>query len=325
MTKKASTYLLYPLLLAAISSIWFVYMVVFSRWEVLQQHWPMSLTMAFGSFVAGATPLGGSAVSFPVFTKLLQIPTSDSRTFGLMIQSVGMTMASVLILSRRIRVLPMVIISAVFGGAFGFVAGTYLLVIPSPYPRILFTLSTAAFGVALIITCWVLKWQPRQELPPWNWQFQLLFGGSGFLGGVFAANTGGADIFTFIVLTLAFGIHEKISIPTTVMITAVNSLVGFFWHGVVQHDIGVVWDYWLVCIPVVIIGAPLGALINSWVRRETILSGILGLMTVEMLSTLLFIPFTPRMLIVAGIFIELCALSFLALLDYQFHNRNRRL
>ncbi len=51
--------------------------------------------MVFGSFVAGSTAAGGGAVSFPVFTKLLHIPADEARTFGLLIQSVGMTMASV--------------------------------------------------------------------------------------------------------------------------------------------------------------------------------------------------------------------------------------
>lgn len=312
---------IYPVSVVVVLILWLTYMTVFGRFSLFRLYWPMPLTMVFGSLVAGATPLGGSAVSFPVFTKLLQIPASDSRTFGLMIQSVGMTMAAFFIIGRGIRVLHRVIVSAVLGGAVGIVVGTYFLVIPPPYPRILFTLSTAAFAVALIITRWVLKWEPRQKLPPWSWQLQLLLGGSGFFGGVFAANTGGADIFTFIVLTLAFGIHEKINIPTTVMITAVNSLMGFFWHGAVSQDIGIVWNYWLVCIPVVIIGAPLGAFFNSRVRRETILSGILGLIALELASTLFFIPFTTSMTVTALIFVALCALFFWGLLRYQSHSQ----
>ncbi len=313
----------YPVSVVVVLVLWFTYMMVFGRFSLFRLYWPMPLTMVFGSLVAGATPLGGSAVSFPVFTKLLQIPATDSRTFGLMIQSVGMTMAAFFIAGRGIRVLPRVIGSAVLGGALGMIIGTYFLVIPPPYPRILFTLSTAAFAVALIITRWLLRWEPRQELPPWNWQLQLWLGGSGFLGGLFAANTGGADIFTFMVLTLAFGIHEKISIPTTVMITAVNSLMGFFWHGAVSQDIGVVWDYWLVCIPVVIIGAPLGAFFNSRVRRETILSGILGLIALELTSTLLFIPFTPSIMVTALIFVTLCGVSFWGLLRYQSRSQQQ--
>ena len=65
----------------------------------------MSLTMTAGSFVAGATPTGGAAVAFPVFTKVLQIPTNEARTFGLMIQSIGMTSAALFILQKRLTIL----------------------------------------------------------------------------------------------------------------------------------------------------------------------------------------------------------------------------
>ncbi len=44
----------------------------------IQNHWEISLTMVFGSLIAGATSEGGGAVAFPVFTKLLHIFPQDS-------------------------------------------------------------------------------------------------------------------------------------------------------------------------------------------------------------------------------------------------------
>jgi len=65
--------------------------------------------MVLGPFVAGAPAKGGAAVAILVFTKLLQIPAGDARTFGLMIQTIGMTMAGLVIVLRRIKILPGVI------------------------------------------------------------------------------------------------------------------------------------------------------------------------------------------------------------------------
>lgn len=62
--------------------------------------------MLLGSFIAGATPQGGAAVAFPVFTKVFHLPAPDARTFGQMIQSVGMTMAAITILLRRVSICP---------------------------------------------------------------------------------------------------------------------------------------------------------------------------------------------------------------------------
>lgn len=161
-----------------------------------------------------------------------------------MIQSIGMIMASILIVARGVRVLPHVIGWVSGGGVLGMVMGTFVLVIPDPFPKILFTLGATSFAVAMVISRWVLKWTPRKDLALWNGRTRLIFLVVGIFGGIFAAHTGsGADMLTFIVLTLAFGVDEKVSVPTTVIIMALNSLVGFFLHGAVMQDIGIVWNY----------------------------------------------------------------------------------
>ena len=82
---------LYPLALILIYFAWTSHMLLADRWHIFADWWPMSLTMVLGSFVAGASAEGGAAVAFPVFTKLLHISAPEARTFGLMIQSAGMT------------------------------------------------------------------------------------------------------------------------------------------------------------------------------------------------------------------------------------------
>ena len=52
-------------------------------------HYLMTITMIFGSMVAGATSEGGGAVAFPVMTLALKIEPSVARDFSLMTQSFG--------------------------------------------------------------------------------------------------------------------------------------------------------------------------------------------------------------------------------------------
>ncbi|MEZ4713361.1 MAG: sulfite exporter TauE/SafE family protein [Caldilineaceae bacterium] len=293
-------------------------MLLADRWQIFAEWWPMSLTMVLGSFVAGASAEGGAAVAFPVFTKLLQIPAGEARTFGLMIQSVGMTMAGLVIVIRRIKILPSVIGWVSLGGVVGMVVGSLFVQIPLPYPKILFTFVTAAFGVALVLSRWVIKWQPHNDFHMHSWSRRLLFAAIGTIGGIFAANTGsGIDTLTFIVLTLAFGVNEKVSTPTTVVIMGLNSVVGFLVHGVVMQDIGIVWEYWLACVPIVILGAPLGAYVAGRVSRDAIIYLLLSLITLELITTILLIPFTPAMVTFTWITVIVCTVWFAAMLVYR--------
>ena len=88
----------------AVTVAWLIYVTGWSHWERVLDNWISSLTMVFGSFVAGSTPQGGGAVAFPVFTKGLKIPSEVARTFSLCIQTVGMGCASLAILIRRRRI-----------------------------------------------------------------------------------------------------------------------------------------------------------------------------------------------------------------------------
>lgn len=317
--QKSDRRWIYFSLLAIIYTNWIMFMTLTNRWELFLHYWPASVTMSLGSFVAGATAEGGAAVAFPVFTKVLHIPSSDARTFGLMIQSFGMTMASVMIFVQRIKVMPRVIGWVSLGGILGQIIGTYLIVIPEPYPKILFTFVATAFGVAMIISRWFIHWSPREDLPVWDNRYRLLFGVVGITGGIFAAQTGsGIDMLTFMVLTLAFGINEKISTPTTVVIMGLNSVVGFFLHGVVSQDIGPMWNYWLVAMPIVIVGAPLGAYVASKVQRDTIIYFLLSLITVELVTTLWLVPFRNLSQVLFTVTaVALCTVLFWGMLIFR--------
>jgi hypothetical protein len=88
-------------------------------------------------------------------------------------------------------------------------------------------------------------------------------------------------------------------------------------HGIVSQDIGIVWNYWIVAVPVVAIGAPIGAYFTSKVSRDVLIVFILLLISMEMVTTLLLIPLTGAMLGLAGFVLGGCALAFWGMLTYR--------
>ncbi len=89
-----------------VTVVWLVWVLAAGLWDRVIDNWVSSVTMVFGSFVAGSTPQGGGAVAFPVFTKGLEVPSEVARSFSLFIQVVGMGCASAGILIRRRRSRP---------------------------------------------------------------------------------------------------------------------------------------------------------------------------------------------------------------------------
>jgi len=307
----------YPTALVIILTWWSIYMTVSNSWHYFSEFWSVTVTMVFGSFVAGATAEGGAAVAFPVFTKVLGIDPGTARTFGLMIQAVGMTMAALVIVVRRVPILPKVILWVSLGGVLGQVIGTWWVAIGSPNSKILFTFIASVFGAAVALSRWGFRLPTLDRMPSWRLNDKIFYSVVGVVGGTFAANTGsGIDMFTFIVLTLAIGINEKVSTPTTVVIMGLNSVVGFALRGI-TGDVGAAFEYWLVAIPVVIFGAPLGAYVASKATRDHIIYLLLSLISIELVSTLILVPFSPAARNLAIIASAGSIIWFLGMLVYR--------
>ena len=112
---------------ATVWVVWLAYLGSEQARSIVTENWPVTITMSLGSVIAGATSEGGGAVAFPVFTKLLHIPTEHAKVFSLAIQSVGMTAAALVILISRIRIEWRVIFWASLGGAAGMLFGALQL------------------------------------------------------------------------------------------------------------------------------------------------------------------------------------------------------
>ncbi|OAD21050.1 membrane protein containing DUF81, partial [Candidatus Thiomargarita nelsonii] len=121
----------------------------------------------------------------------------------------------------------------------------------------------------------------------------------GFVGGMMSGLVGnGIDIITFSVMVLLFRLSEKIATPTSVILMAINALVGFALHAfVIGGFTPLVHAYWQAAIPVVVVGAPVGAIISSLLSRMTIVRILIVLIMIEVISSLLLIPLTHAVII----------------------------
>jgi len=277
-------------------SVWFVWGLYTypDGCSVLYKYWQVSVTMIFGSIIAGATSEGGGAIAFPVFTKVLQIPASDAKVFSLAIQSVGMVAASIAIFMMRIKVLWRVIAWVSLGGVFGMLIGSLFLapVLAPAFIRMLFTVLAVSLALTLIFLSagFRLRHMVMPEIRVKEIGILLVVG---VLGGAVSSLVGsGIDMICFSVLVLLFRVCESIATPTSVILMAVNSLIGVLLHLFVLDGINEqVQAYWLAAVPVVVIGAPLGAYFCSRMHHLHIRYLLIALIFIELLSSLWILAF----------------------------------
>lgn len=50
------------------------------------------------------------------------------------------------------------------------------------------------------------------------------------------------------------------------------------------------WDFWVVCIPIVVVGAPLGAIVISRCSRGVLLGLLLTSISVQYIAALILVP-----------------------------------
>jgi len=280
-------------------------------------NWIMSITMVFGSLVAGSTSEGGAAVAFPVMTLALGISPKIARDFSFMIQSVGMTASSYTILSMRVKVEWNALKWVTLGGVAGIIFGLEQIAprLAPAFAKMYFVViwSSFAVGLYLLNRNWDRKVyndvQNLEEAVLWrapgaslgkyvhfNWKlFTLLM--FGFVGGIFSSVAGsGIDICSFACLTLLFRICEKVATPTSVVLMAINTCVGFAYRewgmgGVASEA----WPIFFVCVPIVVFGAPIGSFLGSYLHRLTLAGIIYFIDTIQLIGALVIVqPWTTK-------------------------------
>lgn len=283
-------------------TVWTVWLILTGPSHALSNliaNWEAAVTMILGSMVAGGTSMGGGAVAFPVFTKILHVPPQEAKVFSLAIQSIGMSAASLTIVAMKTQVEWRFIRWASLGGVPSIIFSSVFLdpVLPPDIIKLSFTMMVASFGIVLFI---LNRTKRRRNLtiPSWGKREQVFSLVAGLWGGVVSGLVGsGMDIVGFSVMVLLFGLCEKVSTPTSVILMAINAVVGFLFHQYLVGDfIEPITNYWLAAVPIVVVGAPVGAMLCNLMRRKTIFRILIGLVLIELVSSFLFVPLTAKLL-----------------------------
>jgi uncharacterized membrane protein YfcA len=285
--------------------MWLVPMTIGSYWYLFADGWIMSVTMALGSFVAGATSEGGGAVAFPVMTLAMDISPSVARDFSLMIQSVGMVAASITILRLRIQVEWRAVLWAGLGGAMGILLSLdfFSQRISPAYTKMFFVSFWMAFGLALL---WMRqhRGQVVRRIHDFRPRDRLILLVVGIIGGSVSGLTGsGLDISIFSVLILGYGLDERVATPSSVILMSTNAVIGFAWRALVASPSidAQAWELWAVCVPIVVVGAPLGAWFISTKARIVVLAFLLLSIAAQFIAALALLPMDWKMLAFATV------------------------
>lgn len=235
--------------------------------------WQASVTMIFGSLIAGATSEGGGSVAFPVFTLIMNVPPSVARDFSLAIQSIGMTCASFTILYNRIRISWLSAIYCNLGGLIGIFVGLAWISpnMPPAYSKVVFVAIFFAFAINLFILNCQRRRRTYLDIPnPTIWSKLILFV-AGIAGGILTSISGsGLDICSFSVLTLVFRMSEKVATPTSVILMATNAILGFFYQASRGVIVDQTWIYLASAAAIVPLGAPMGSFISAFLHRQVL-------------------------------------------------------
>ena len=291
----------------AVVVVWVAYVAVGDQWSRIADHGAEALTMVFGSFVAGSTPQGGGAVAFPVFTKVLDIPTEVARSFSLCIQAVGMGTASLVIIATRRSVEWRAVAVGAPTAIAAFLVTLWVVgdssqpfwpsELPSAYVRVTFSLVLAAMAWVVFLGWRIPVRKVDTELPTMNRRLWAALVVAGVAGGLTSALVGsGADVFTYLFVVVLFGVDPKVGVPTSVLVMAAVSVVGLFVLGVSDGQLtglpSAEWDLfgmWLAAVPVVAIGAPLGSWVASRMQARHLVMFVMSLAVAELVTTAVFL------------------------------------
>ena len=260
--------------LAAFYTVWAALMLRPGNAALAIEHWPMAVTMLFGSYVAGSTPMGGGTVAFPVLVLLFGLPATLGRDFSFAVQSIGMTSASLFILGRGQRLAWDALAGTLVGSAIGLPLGILLVApaVPAAAVKLIFAGFVALFGIMHLLRLDdIAVARPLAGFGRGRFAAGLL---TGFVAGTtIVAVTGvGVDMLLYALLVLGYRTDPKIAIPSSVVAMAFNSVLGLAIKALVTGIDPGVYPNWLAAAPVVALGAPLGAWAVGIVgRRITLL------------------------------------------------------
>ncbi len=325
MIRRRALFIFIPVALLMLTT-WAIYMHTTSSWQLFADNWFMTVTMIFGSFIAGASSEGGGAIAYPVMTLLFNIEPNVARNFSFAIQSIGMVMASFWILVSKIRIEKNYLLIAGIGGFFGIIAGSVFIApyVKPDFAKMMFVSFWLSFGIALWVVNFLNHRKSVNKLPDLN-RFQtaeLLM--VGLVGGIFSSILGnGLDICTFSYVVLKYRLSEKIATPTSVILMASNAVVGFGLNTFILDTMQTeAINYWLVSIPVVIFGAPVGAYLITLIKRKTISMLLIMIIVIQFFTALYIVRPNLELTIFSVLVFSLGILIFFVLTKHKSNKPN---
>lgn len=280
---------LFLIWLAIFYSAWLAIVVSGDYWRTVVDHYGIAVAMAFGSYFAGSTPMGGGTIGFPVLVLLFGEPATLGRDFSFAVQSIGMTSAGVFILCRGQPLEWAILRWALLGTLIGTPLGIFLVAphVPALAIKIFFAIIWASFGVLHLYRtgdiCSNIGETPAAHRFDRNVGFAV-----GLLGGACVASiTGvGIDMILYAVMVLLMRSDLKVAIPSSVVLMAFTSVVGIAVKLLFTGVQPGVFGNWLAAAPVVAIGAPFGAFIVSYIGRRPTLVVVAVLCVFQFLWTM---------------------------------------
>jgi len=265
-------------------SVWAFLFIEFNSVEFWLAHWYYAAMMVAGAFVAGFTPEGGGAVAFPVLNVFLHVDRVLARDFSMMIQSIGMTSASIFIVSNKETVLrdykPLLVFVPVC--FVGFLLGMALLQQLHVYLiQAFFLCLSATFVIAYYFSS---HRGPLTRLVITSGRDRVYLAIILIAGGMISSLFGtGGDIIVYTLLVTHFSMTAKIATRMSIVLQASISVLGYGYRAFVDHGLtSYQIKTWLCAYPVVLFMAPLGAYALSrlhvnWMLRAIIVINIFQL------------------------------------------------
>ncbi len=270
---------LWPFLLwlSAFYSAWLGFVALGGYWPVIVEHWGIAVAMVAGSYFAGSTPMGGGTIGFPVLVLLFGETGQIGRDFSFIIQSTGLTSASIFILARGKPIAGRVLAFACLGSLISTPLCCLYLAprVDDLAVKLIFAVLWGGFGTIHLLRLREIMQNTRGVSAPPHTQ-ALLGLLVGLLGGVVAGIIGvGIEMLTYLTLLFVLRTDVRIAVPTAVISMAFTSVVGFSTRLLSAQADPELWGIppevyanWSAAAPIVVIGAPLGALVVAYMPRR---------------------------------------------------------
>lgn len=250
--------------------------------------------MFFGAFMAGATAEGGGAFAFPIFTLFLKISPNVARDFSWLIQSVGMTCASLTIIARKQKFFKSAILFPFCGSLLSTPVAFYFAKFLKPIDIKFFFVS---LWIGFLYAYFLARKTPtseREDLFHQNKTKLYLFG-IGLFGGTISGMVGsGLDLLTFSFLVLYLKCDIKVATASSVVLMALNSFVSASASSALGLTAESTYLMWWAAVPVVCFMAPAGVWFVEKGNREWIFRLLAFSIIAQFCASLLILPWQAQ-------------------------------